>query len=382
MYNKGAGAATSEAVSSASSSRTIILICMLIAIGAGILATVVLSNLIAKPLVQGAAVLKRLSEKDLTEFFDFESKDEVGAMAGSLNETIRQIRGILERLTEGAEQLAGSAAGITERATQSAQNMQAQTHQVHQSAAALEEMSSVASDISENTERAALSTRESAERASNGAESVRQVVASMDALAERSHASLEAMGLLSKQSEEIGTVVAVIQGIAEQTNLLALNAAIEAARAGEHGRGFAVVAGEVRRLAERTRSATGEIASTIGSMQDETQQTVSVMQGSQETVKTGHERTEQARTSLEAIILASADVEHMVELIATAATEQASASGEISQSASDISRLSEDSARAAAETSTASMDLSKLAGELDSIIRQFRMEGGSAPGAA
>jgi methyl-accepting chemotaxis protein len=108
-------------------------------------------------------------------------------------------------------------------------------------------------------------------------------------------------------------------------------------------------------------------------MQQETQSTVEVMQGSQSAVETGHERTEQAQASLEAIIHASSDVEHMVELIATAATEQTAASGEISESAHEISRLSENSAHAAKEAEEASMGLSKLAVELDQIVHQFHM---------
>ena len=107
---------------------------------------------------------------------------------------------------------------------------------------------------------------------------------------------------LATRSEEIGKVVTVIQDISEQTNLLALNAAIEAARAGEHGRGFAVVAGEVRRLAERTRAATGEIAATIRSIQDETRATLHLMDESHQAVDSGIGETSRARQSLEAII--------------------------------------------------------------------------------
>jgi methyl-accepting chemotaxis protein len=182
------------------------------------------------------------------------------------------------------------------------------------------------------------------------------------------------MTSLAHRSEEIGKVVNVIQEISEQTNLLALNAAIEAARAGEHGRGFAVVAGEVRRLAERTKGATEEIAGTIRSIQEETRETLQVMEDSRNAVETGMEETARARKSLEEIIQSSRQVEHQIHLIATAATEQTSASSEISESAGHISQLATENAQGAEEAVEALKNLALLASDLDDMIRQFHLE--------
>jgi len=183
----------------------------------------------------------------------------------------------------------------------------------------------------------------------------------------------EKMNALAERSDEIGKVVTVIQDISEQTNLLALNAAIEAARAGEHGRGFAVVAGEVRRLAERTRTATEEIAGTIRSIQTETRQTLELMAESHQAVDSGIGETSRARHSLEAIIESARKVEHMIHLIATAANEQTSASGEISESATHISQLATENSHAAEETVEGCNQLAVLANDLDGVIRQFKL---------
>ncbi len=236
-------------------------------------------------------------------------------------------------------------------------------------------MTATIGEISHNAESAASASRVSAETADQGGAVMQAAAITMEKIAAATNSVSEKMTSLAHRSEEIGKVVNVIQEISEQTNLLALNAAIEAARAGEHGRGFAVVAGEVRRLAERTKGATEEIAGTIRSIQEETRETLQVMHDSRAAVETGMGETAHARRSLEAIIDSSKQVEHQIHLIATAATEQTSASGEISESAGQISQLSIESAQGAEEAVEALKSLASLAADLDGMIRQFRLEG-------
>jgi methyl-accepting chemotaxis protein len=153
---------------------------------------------------------------------------------------------------------------------QTAGNARTESSKINQIAAAVQEMTATIGEISHNAENATGASRASAETAQRGGTVMEAAAATMEKIASASNTVSDKMASLAHRSEEIGKVVNVIQEISEQTNLLALNAAIEAARAGEHGRGFAVVAGEVRRLAERTKGATEEIAGTIRSIQDET----------------------------------------------------------------------------------------------------------------
>jgi methyl-accepting chemotaxis protein len=241
-------------------------------------------------------------------------------------------------------------------------------------------MTATIGEISHNAELAASASRESAHTAEQGGAVMQAAAATMEKIVDATSSVSEKMASLAHRSEEIGRVVNVIQEISEQTNLLALNAAIEAARAGEHGRGFAVVAGEVRRLAERTKGATEEIASTIRSIQDETRETLGVIEESRAAVENGMAETASARQSLESTISASRQVERQINLIATAANEQAAASSEIAESASHISKLAVENTQGAEEAVQALKDLAALANDLDSMIRQFKVDHDGQPG--
>jgi methyl-accepting chemotaxis protein len=335
---------------------------------------VLLTKLIAPPLRKATAALERVAAKDLTVTVESRGTDEIGRLSVALNTSVAAMRSVLRTVGEGAENLSAAAAQMSLRSVEAHGNAQSQAGQTSQIAAAAQEMTATIREISQNAESAASSSQASAETASEGGAVMQATAATMERIAAASGSVAEKMDSLSHRSIEIGKVVSVIQEISEQTNLLALNAAIEAARAGEHGRGFAVVAGEVRRLAERTKGATEEIAVTIRSIQDETRQTLDLMSNSREAVETGIGETARARTNLEAIIESSKRVEGQIHLIATAATEQTSASGEISESVSHISELATENSNAAEKTTEACKSLSKLANDLDGIIRQFRID--------
>jgi methyl-accepting chemotaxis protein len=209
--------------------------------------------------------------------------------------------------------------------------------------------------------------------ANRGGEVVQNTLDTMNIISNAVSSTGKRVDELGKRSNEIGRIAAVIDEIADQTNLLALNAAIEAARAGEQGRGFAVVADEVRKLAERTTTATKEIARMIEAIQLETRSAVLAMEEGTRQVKQGVNATYQAGDALHQIIQKSAEVGDMITMIATAATQQSSATEEVKNSMEQISRLVEASTIGTQQSAKACEDLSDLTGSLRNLVERFHL---------
>jgi methyl-accepting chemotaxis protein len=372
-----------DAAASTSALRSALAINIVITVAIVFLSALIgwqLNRQIAPRIVRGTAMLERMADGDLTVNVQVMGSDEIGRLGAAMNRSAEETRKVIQSVASSADTLAAAVAQITAQATQSASNARNQSAKTSQIAAAAEELTVTIGEISRNSESAAGSSRVSAETATQGGAVMRSAAQTMERIAVATSSVSEKMSSLALRSEEIGKVISVIQEISEQTNLLALNAAIESARAGEHGRGFAVVAGEVRRLAERTRSATEEIGGTIHSIQEETRQTLEVMRQSESAVQSGIAETTDARKNLDSIIESSKQVEQEVQLIATAATEQTSAAGEISHSAGEISQLAEQSTRGAEQAVEALNNLSSLAASLDAMVRQFRIDDNHQPG--
>jgi methyl-accepting chemotaxis protein len=305
------------------------------------------------------------------------SQDETGKASAALNSMKNNLRTIIQSIAATAENVASASEEISSSATQQAQSAETQKDQTVQVATAMSEMSATVTSVSDSCNNAADAAQRAAETARNGGLIVEETLSKMRAIAESVGTSAKKVEELGKSSHQVGRIIGVIDEIADQTNLLALNAAIEAARAGEQGRGFAVVADEVRKLAERTTTATKEIAQMIETIQRETTVAVSAMESGTQQVQEGVTSTAKAGESLHAIIQMSEQVGEMISEIATAATEQSSTTDQVNGNVDQISRLVKESAIGAQQSATACQDLSVLALDLQTMVGRFKLGSGT-----
>ncbi|MBL0845720.1 methyl-accepting chemotaxis protein [Pseudomonas mediterranea] len=353
--------------------RTLQLISTLLALLVGIIAAVIITRQITRPLSETLTVVERIANGDLSHNVIVTRRDELGVLQQGIARMGVTLRDLISGIRDGVTQIANAAeelSAVTEQTSAGVNNQKVETDQV---ATAMHEMTATVQEVARNAEEASHAAAAADGEARAGDQVVNEAIAQIERLASEVVRSTDAMTVLQQESDKIGSVMDVIKAVAEQTNLLALNAAIEAARAGEAGRGFAVVADEVRGLAQRTQKSTEEIEGLVAGLQNGTQQVAAVMNNSRSLTDSSVALTRKAGVSLENITRTVSNIQSMNQQIAAAAEQQSAVAEEISRSIINVRDVSEQTAAASEETAASSVELARLGNQLQMMVSHFRV---------
>ncbi len=360
-------------VSTVNSTNWYILVCAALAIIIGLGFGIFISRMISKALNQAADAANKIALGDLSVIIEDTNKDETGMLLSSMkdmidatkeisanakqiaqgnlmvelkkrserDELMESLFNMVEKLKEVVTEVQTSADNVATGAQEMSATAQQMSQGATEQAASAEEVSSsmeqMASNIRQNTDNAMQTEKiaiKSSADAKDGGKAVNETVSAM---------------------KQIATKISIIEEIARQTNLLALNAAIEAARAGEHGKGFAVVASEVRKLAERSQSAAGEISQLSTS-------SVAI--------------AEQAGDMLNKMLPDIQKTAELVQEISASSKEQDTGAEQINKAIQQLDQIIQQNAGSAEEMASTTEELSSQAEQLKSVIAFFSLDTG------
>ncbi len=319
--------------------------------------------------------LMSLSAKDLdlTQTANENAPKEVASMSCAFNYMIKEFQSAITQITKISDELNSASVTLDSVSVSVKDIVNKQLTESEKVATAMNEMTTTTQDISLNASSAASTVDSANTQALQGKGVVVENQLEIETLAQNVNDAATVIGDLSKESENIGTVLNVIREIAEQTNLLALNAAIEAARAGDQGRGFAVVADEVRTLAQRSQESTEEIKAIVERLQSTAGKAVQAMETGKEQAQKSVERSRVVSDILDGINDAISSIKDMNFQVATASEEQSAVAEEINRNVVNITEITKDTSNNTNQVVQLGKSLSDAARRIAELMKKFKV---------
>jgi len=299
--------------------------------------------------------------------------DVLGNVVDAVNLMVEEIGALLSDVRHAALRVAASANDMLGATDQMASGAEKQAREATTVSREVETMSRSVQLVASNAASAANAAGQTLDAASRGEGAVRDSLAGMQRIRNEVQVISKRIKSLGDRSLEISEIVTTIEEIASHTNLLALNAAIEAAGAGESGVRFAVVADEIRKLAERAAKATKDIAARIRAVQAETQEAVVAMEEGTREVETGYKVTIRAEESLKSIAGISKTSAELAQEISASSQQQVRGADGVVRAMRSIAEVAVHTEQAVLQTRRTVDDLVKLADELTRSLSRFKL---------
>ncbi len=342
---------------------------------------------LTRPLKELTRVAERVAEEQSEETIQVHSHDEIGKLATTFNKMtqviVKNLKGENERsgrlivgVKEAIQQLSSSANEIMAISTQQSAGATEQSAAVQEATTTSEEIAVTARQVAENALRVETQAEHASHACGGGMEAVQDAVKGMGSLKNQVQSIAEAMLHLGENAQKVGGIVDIIDEISDQTNLLALNAAIEAAGAGEAGKRFSIVASEVKRLAERTVTATGQIKRLIEEIQKASNSTTMLTEEGNKGVDSANALVTKVATSLSTIISMVSETTEAAREIKLSTQQQMTASEQMAETVAEVRDVAEQVAASAEETAQAITELTTLAENLRDHLENGLQEKG------